>query len=73
MKGWGEAYRVAVQWVAVDQSAEARLHLARMQRAVGKREDAVKTLTELLEANPACTEARELLRIINGKTRVAMQ
>lgn len=73
MHGWGEAYRVAVQWAAVDQSAEARMHLARMQRAVGKRDAAVQTLTLLLQDHPRCGEARELLRTLNGAARVAMQ
>jgi serine/threonine-protein kinase len=72
MKGWGEAYRVAKQWAEVDKTAEARRHLARMQRAVGKRDDAIKTLSQLLEDSPRCAEARELLRIMSGKAPLAM-
>jgi serine/threonine protein kinase len=72
MKGWGEAYRVARQWAEVDQTTEARMHLARMQRAVGKRDDAIQTLSQLLQDSPRCAEARELLRIIGGKAPLAM-
>jgi tetratricopeptide (TPR) repeat protein len=73
MNGWGEAYRVASRWAEVDQSVEARVHLARMQRAVGKREAAMKTLAQLLEEHPRCAEAQQLLGLMTGKARVAMQ
>jgi tetratricopeptide (TPR) repeat protein len=72
-KGWGEAYQVAVQWAEVDSSAEARMHLARMQRAVGKREDAIKTLSSLLQEDPTYEPARNLLQLIAGPAKVAMQ
>ena len=69
MHGWGEAHRVAERWVKVDQSIEARLHLARMQRAVGKRDAAIKTLSRLLEQNPNCEEARGMLKSYQGTAR----
>jgi serine/threonine-protein kinase len=72
MHGWGEAHRVAQRWVKVDQSIEARLHLARMQRAVGKRDAAIKTLSLLLEQNPNCEEARGMLKSYQG-TAVALR
>jgi eukaryotic-like serine/threonine-protein kinase len=65
MKGWGEAHRVAVQWSEVEKSIESRLHLARMERAVGKREQAMKTLEQLLRESPRCEEARAMLRELN--------
>jgi eukaryotic-like serine/threonine-protein kinase len=73
LRGWGEAHKVAVQWAAVDQSAAARLHLARMQRAVGKHEEAVKTVSQLVQDQPTCIEAQELLRQLQGRARLAMQ
>jgi thioredoxin-like negative regulator of GroEL len=72
MRGWGEAHRVAERWVKYDQSIEARLHLARMQRAVGKRDAAIKTLATLLEQNPNCEEAKGMLKSYQG-TAVALR
>ena len=72
-KGWGEAYQVALQWAYVDGSPEARLHLARMQRAVGKREDALTTLKGILQDDPTYDPARDLLQVIAGPDIVAMQ
>jgi hypothetical protein len=66
MRGWGEAHRVAERWVKVDKSIEARIHLARMQRAVGKRDAAIKTLSLLLEQNPTSEEARGMLKMYQG-------
>ena len=70
MRGWGEAHRVAQRWVKVDQSIDARLHLARMQRAVGKRDAAIKTLSMILEQHPNSEEARGMLKMYQG-TQVA--
>jgi serine/threonine-protein kinase len=72
MNGWGEAHRVAERWVKVDQGLEARLHLARMQRAVGKRDAAIKTLSTILEQHPNSEEARGMLKSYQG-TAVAMR
>jgi len=71
MKGWGEAYRVAQQWVKRESSEEACLTLARMARAIGKRDEAVITLTKLIEEHPGNEEARAMLTTYQG-TRVAM-
>ncbi|MCB9588425.1 MAG: protein kinase [Polyangiaceae bacterium] len=73
MKAWGEAHRVARQWAEVDDSAEARIHLARMQRAVGKRDAAIKTLAELLKDKPDSTEAKQLLQMYGGKQAIALR
>lgn len=61
MKGWGEAHRVARQWAAIEKSPESRVALARLERAVGKREQAIKTLTALLAERPGHEEARHML------------
>ncbi|HMJ10524.1 MAG TPA: protein kinase [Polyangiaceae bacterium] len=73
MKGWGEAIRVATQWAEFDKSSEAQLHLARMQRATGRRSEAIRTLSRLTKKDPSCEEARELLKSYSGDTRVALQ
>ncbi|MBX3182681.1 MAG: protein kinase [Polyangiaceae bacterium] len=73
MKAWGEAHRVAKQWAELTKEAEARVHLARMQRAVGQREQAVKTLSELLKDHPDSGEARQLLQMYGGKEAIALK
>ncbi|HEY6560868.1 MAG TPA: serine/threonine-protein kinase [Polyangiaceae bacterium] len=73
MKGWGEAVRVATQWAAFDKSSEAQLHLARMQRATGRRAEAIRTLARLAKSDPSCDEARELLKTYSGDSRVAQR
>ncbi len=73
MKAWGEAHRVAKQWAELTKEAEARVHLARMQRAVGQREQAVKTLSELLKDQPDSGEARQLLQMYGGKEAIALK
>ncbi len=73
MKAWGEAHRVARQWAEIDDGAEARIHLARMQRAVGKRDAAIKTLAELLKDKPDSTEAKQLLQMYGGKQAIALR
>ncbi len=71
MKGWGEAYRVAQQWVDLGATKENQMHLARMQRAVGKRADAVKTLRKLVKSQPDDSEAQAMLREYTGNTKLA--
>jgi eukaryotic-like serine/threonine-protein kinase len=71
-KWYGEALRAAERWVAIDASPDARLHLARTLRRVGKVEESISTLRQLLAADPGQREARELLRRYAGD-RVAMR
>src|SRR5690606_2870860 len=73
MKAWGEAHRVARQWAELDDGAEARIHLARMQRAVGKRDAAIKPLAELLKDKPDSTEAKQFLQMYGGKQAIALR
>ena len=73
MKGYGEALRVAKQWANVDKSVEARIHLAAMQRKVGKREDAIKTLNALLQERPGLEEARSMLKSLSPEPRLAQR
>jgi len=65
-KGWGEALRVAIRWAAIDDSAEAQLHLARTQRRVGQRAGAISTLQRLLQAEPNNVQAHALLAKYGG-------
>ena len=65
-KGWGESLRVARMWGEIDSSAHAHLHLARMQRAVGKSSKAVATLRSLLEREPTNSGAKALLSRYGG-------
>lgn len=60
VKAWGEALRAARSWAELEPSAEARLHLAKMERAT-VRGDAIKTLEELLDEHPSYAEAQALL------------
>ena len=73
MKGYGESLRVAKQWAAVDKGIESRMFLAGMQRKVGKREEAIKTLNELLTERPGCQEARTMLKGLSPEARVAQR
>lgn len=60
VKAWGEALRAARSWVELEPSAEARLHLAKMEKATVQG-DAIKTLEDLLAEHPSFDEARSLL------------
>ncbi|NLE87707.1 MAG: serine/threonine protein kinase [Myxococcales bacterium] len=60
VKAWGEALRAARSWAELEPSAEARLHLAKMEKAT-VRGDAIKTLEELLAEHPSYAEAQALL------------
>ncbi|MFO0566082.1 MAG: protein kinase [Polyangiaceae bacterium] len=73
MKGYGEALRVAQRWANLDKSVEARLFLSNMQRKVGKREAAIKTLNALLQERPGCEEARSMLKTLSPEPRVAQR
>lgn len=60
VKAWGEALRAARSWVELEPSVEARLHLAKMEKATVQG-DAIKTLEELLAEHPSHAEAQTLL------------
>jgi serine/threonine protein kinase len=71
-KRWGDAYKVAWRWAELDDGVAAQLHLAQMQRRIGKRSDAVRTLKKVLAKNPDCPEAREMLGVLSPRALVAM-
>lgn len=70
---WGDAYRAAWRWMKVDPNPASRLELARMARAVGKRDEAVATLRSLLRDHPENAEAQELLGRISPAAALAMR
>jgi tetratricopeptide (TPR) repeat protein len=70
---WGEALRVAERWRALDPSADARLELARVERAMGNRERAVELVKEVLKDPDAPAEAKALLRTLVPGDRVALR
>ena len=71
-KGWGEALRAAIRWAAVDETPDAQLHLARVQRAVGQRYGAIETLNRIVERHPDNGEARELLALYSPKPSASL-
>jgi tetratricopeptide (TPR) repeat protein len=72
-RSWGEALRFARRRVELDASSEARLDLARLERATGHRERALALLTPLADDASAGTQARELLRSLTGSEPVALR
>jgi serine/threonine protein kinase len=68
----GEAYRVAKRWVAAEKTSESLLELARRERALGKRSDAIKTVNQVIKTDPQSEDARHLLETLsNGQPKVA--
>ncbi|HET9932352.1 MAG TPA: serine/threonine-protein kinase [Polyangiaceae bacterium] len=72
-RSWGEALKVARQRVSVDGSPQARLELARVERASGHRERAIALLNPLTQVAETQAAARELLRSLGGTERVALR
>jgi serine/threonine-protein kinase len=72
-RSWGEALRFARRRVELDKSSEARLDLARLERATGHRERAVALLTPLADDASTGGQARELLRSLAGSESVALR
>jgi hypothetical protein len=72
-RSWGEALRFARRRVELDASPEARLELARLERATGHRDRATALLTPLTDDAEAGPQARELLRALTGTEPVALR
>jgi serine/threonine-protein kinase len=71
-KAWGEARRAALRWVESDPSAEARLSLARLERATGNLARALALLTELAREDPKSEEVKRLLRALPSDQKLAL-
>jgi hypothetical protein len=69
-KAYGEARRAAEQWNRVDSSPEARLTLARLERATGNLGRAIALARSVLEGGPSA-EAERLLAGWTNDQRVA--
>jgi hypothetical protein len=71
-KAWGEARRAALRWVESDPSPEARLSLARLERATGNVGRALALLTELAREDPKSEEVQRLLRVLPSDQKLAL-
>jgi serine/threonine-protein kinase len=71
-KAWGEARRAALRWVESDPSAEARLSLARLERATGNVGRALALLTDLAREDPKSEEVQRLLRALPTDQKLAL-
>jgi serine/threonine protein kinase len=72
-RSWGEALRVARRRASLDASPEAKLDLARFERATGHRDRAIAILEGLVPDERAGAKAREMLRTLTGNDRVALR
>jgi len=71
-KAFGEAHRVAVRWAQVDHSTEAKLTLARLERATGNSPKALALLDAVLKEDAASTEAHRLAALWSHEQRLAV-
>jgi eukaryotic-like serine/threonine-protein kinase len=71
-KAWGEARRAAAHWAMVDPSTEARLSLARLERATGNTARAISLLTQLQKEDPKSEEVRRLLALLPTDQTLAL-
>jgi hypothetical protein len=70
---WGEAQRTARRRAGLDSSSEARLELARVERAMGNRERALELVKEILKEPTAPAEAKALFAALSPPSRVALR
>jgi tetratricopeptide (TPR) repeat protein len=71
-KAWGEARRAAARWVEVDPSIEARLSLARLERATGNTQRALALLSELVKEDPKSEEVKRLIALLPTDQKLAL-
>ena len=67
MASWGEAVRAARRWALLDPSSEARLSLARLERATGHKERAVALIEGVIKDDPTSPDAKTLLGEMRGQ------
>jgi eukaryotic-like serine/threonine-protein kinase len=67
MASWGEAVKAARRWALLDPSAEARLSLARLERATGHKDRAVALIEGVIKDDPSSADARTLLGEMRGQ------
>ncbi len=71
-KAFGEAHRVAVRWAQVDHSTEAKLTLARLERATGNSPKAMALLDAVLKEDADSPEAHRLASLWSHEQRLAV-
>jgi tetratricopeptide (TPR) repeat protein len=64
---WGDAVKAARRWALLDPTPEARLSLARLERATGHKERAVALIDGVLKDDPTSADAKTLLGDIRGQ------
>jgi hypothetical protein len=67
MAQWGDAVKAARRWALLDPSSEARLSLARLERATGHKERAVALIEGVIKDDPASPDAKTLLGEMRGQ------
>lgn len=67
MGEWGEAVKAARRWALLDPSSEARLSLARLERATGHKERALALVEGVVKEDPASPDAKTLLGEMRGQ------
>jgi len=70
-KAWGEARRAAAAWVKVSDTTDARLSLARLERATGNTERAYALVQGVLAGDGKSPEAERLLAAWSKDQRLA--
>jgi eukaryotic-like serine/threonine-protein kinase len=71
-KAWGEARRAAARWVKLEATSEARLSLARLERATGNTQKALALVESVLKDEPGSEEARRLGAAWSHEQRFAL-
>ncbi|MDF3064538.1 MAG: Serine/threonine-protein kinase PknB [Polyangiaceae bacterium] len=67
MGEWGEAVKAARRWALLDPTSEARLSLARLERATGHKERAVALVEGVMKDDPTSPDAKTLLGEMRGQ------
>jgi thioredoxin-like negative regulator of GroEL len=67
MAEWGEAVKAARRWALLDPSSDARLSLARLERATGHKERALALIQGVIKDDPTSPDAKTLLGEMRGQ------
>jgi hypothetical protein len=67
VKEWGEAVKAARRWALLDPTAEARLALARLERATGHKARALALVQGVIKEDPSSPDAKTLLGELRGQ------
>jgi serine/threonine protein kinase len=67
MAEWGEAVKAARRWASLQPTSEARLALARLERATGHKDRALALIDGVIKDEPASPDAKTLLAEMRGQ------